>query len=100
ILENVPRVLPDNLAAHIDAKKWELPPIFRLLSDIGELECADMATTLNCGLGMIIVCAPAFTDKIRITLEKQGETVYAIGEIKKRAHDPVIIDDMARAWKK
>ena len=100
ILENLPRVIPDHLAATLDAKAWDLPPIFRLLKDVGKIEDADLATTLNCGLGMIIVCAKEQADKVKGVLIKQKETVFTIGQIGKRGDAPVIIENMNTAWKK
>jgi phosphoribosylformylglycinamidine cyclo-ligase len=99
ILENVPRVLPDNLAAVIDAKKWTLLPVFKLLKEIGGIENEDLARTLNCGLGMVVIVAKEYADQVKAALEKSKETVYTIGTIQKRKNAPVVIENMDAAWK-
>jgi phosphoribosylformylglycinamidine cyclo-ligase len=99
IYENVPRVIPENMTAHLDAKNWVLPPVFKMLKDLGNVEDRDLATTLNCGLGMVIVVPQKFADKVKDILQKQKETVYTIGTITKRKDAEVIIDNMATVWK-
>jgi phosphoribosylformylglycinamidine cyclo-ligase len=99
IFENVPRFIPDNLAARIDAKAWKLPEVFKFLANLGGLEATDMATTLNCGLGMVIAVAKDHADKVKDVLQKEKETVYTIGEITKRKDDAVVIENMNTAWR-
>ena len=100
IFENVPRVIPENLSAHLDAKGWTLPPVFKLMKDLGKIEDRDLATTLNCGLGMIIVVPEEFAGEVKSVLEKQRETVYTIGRMVKRTDAEVSIDNMNTEWKK
>ncbi len=99
IYENVPRVIPEGLAAHLDAKNWTLPPVFKMLKQLGKIEDRDMATTLNCGLGMIIAVPEEFAGAVSDALKKQKETVYTIGRITKRKDADVVIDNTASAWK-
>ena len=82
--ENVPRVIPDGLCAEIDTASWVLPPVFRWLLEAGNLKPHDMATTLNAGIGMVVVCAPEKVKELQASFEKSGETVYTIGKITKR----------------
>lgn len=99
LYENIPRILPEDLTAHVDASTWELPIIFRWLVEIGNLDLNDMATTLNCGLGMVVVCAPEHADKIKSILEEQNESVFTIGSIKKRnvSNEPLVIENI-ESW--
>ena len=53
LLENIPRVLPEGCHAFIDAGAWELPPIFAMLQQGGEVAAGEMARTFNCGIGMV-----------------------------------------------
>ncbi len=101
LTENIPRILPDGLVAHIDVSKWELPPIFKWLKEHGNLENADMAQTLNCGIGMIVVCDPNHEKTITQILSNNGETVYSIGEIKKHNNSDItiIMDNLSASWK-
>lgn len=82
--ENIPRVLPENAAVRLDARNWPKPPVFAWLAQAGNLEAADMARTLNCGIGMVIIVAAAEAAKIRESLESDGESVHDIGRVTTR----------------
>ena len=87
ISENLPRVLPQNCTAHIDAKSWEMPKLFQWLQKEGNIAAAEMYRTFNCGIGMIVVAAPEAADALAAFLRDQGETVYRLGEIRERQGD-------------
>src|SRR5690606_23116585 len=55
ITDNLPRVLPKGLAAEIDTAAWDVPRIFTLLKELGQMPDDDWRRTLNCGIGMICV---------------------------------------------
>lgn len=57
--DNVPRMLPDGLAAHIKAASWQCPELFRRVQQAGELSLAEMRRTFNLGMGMVLAVAPA-----------------------------------------
>jgi phosphoribosylformylglycinamidine cyclo-ligase len=81
LLENIPRVLPRNVHARIDAGAWQVPQLFRLLQAGGNIEPAEMMRTFNCGIGMIAVVAAGEADQVSSRLEQSGETVVRIGRI-------------------
>ncbi|PIE10432.1 MAG: phosphoribosylformylglycinamidine cyclo-ligase [Rhodobacterales bacterium] len=58
ITENLPRVLPEGLGASVNLDAWDLPPVFGWLREAGGISDAEMLKTFNCGMGMIVVCAP------------------------------------------
>ncbi len=101
LTENIPRVLPDDLCAHLDATKWPLPGCFKWLMEIGKLDAADMARTLNCGIGMVVICDPAKVDEIAALLQGEGENVHRIGTVAKTGADGkrVPIDNLDTAWR-
>jgi phosphoribosylformylglycinamidine cyclo-ligase len=78
---NVPRCLPDGVRARLDARQWSAPPVFRWLRDMGQVPTDDMLRTFNCGLGMIVVVAPADAARVARVLEDGGERVHEIGLI-------------------
>jgi phosphoribosylformylglycinamidine cyclo-ligase len=84
LIDNIPRVLPDHLAAELDATRWELPPVFRWLAEAAKIERSEMARTFNCGIGMIAIVAPREAAAARAAMEKAGERVIEIGRIVKR----------------
>lgn len=102
LYENVPRILPQGLTAYIDAKAWALPPVFRWLAEAGQVESRDMARTLNCGIGMVVVCAPERADAVATHLKTEGETVFTLGHIKPTGADneSVVMADIDTAWAK
>ena len=81
LTENLPRVLPVGLNANIDLASWTFPDIFLWLQEQGNVSQADMLTTFNCGIGMI-VCVAAEDEKATLeVLQALGETVFVIGEL-------------------
>jgi len=74
-VENVPRVLPEGLAAEIDVAVWELPPVFRWLMTEGNVAPREMARTFNCGIGMVLVVAAEHVDEVvRLLVESKSES--------------------------
>ncbi|MCW2388245.1 phosphoribosylformylglycinamidine cyclo-ligase [Sphingobium sp. B11D3B] len=82
LLENIPRILPAGLHAHIDADLWAQPRLMAFLQAQGNIEPGEMARTFNCGIGMAVVVAPADVDAVSAALREAGETVHRIGEIR------------------
>ena len=81
LVENIPRVLPEHCHAQIDATHWPLPPLFGWLQAAGALGPTDLARTFNCGIGMVVVAAPAAADALLSDLAEAGEHAFVIGRI-------------------
>jgi phosphoribosylformylglycinamidine cyclo-ligase len=81
ITDNVPRMLPDQLAAEIDISTWPVPPIFRLLRDIGNMPEEDWRRTLNLGIGMIFAIGQKDAVAAERLLKKIGESHYPVGRV-------------------
>ncbi len=84
LLENVPRVLPENTVAQLDGKAWHTPVLFDWLREMGNVAPQEMYRTFNCGIGMVVVVAAADADKAVSQLQAAGETVAKIGVIRAR----------------
>ncbi|MAF83483.1 MAG: phosphoribosylformylglycinamidine cyclo-ligase [Gammaproteobacteria bacterium] len=82
LLENVARILPENLDARIDSGNWARPTIFSWLQEQGQIEEAELLRTFNCGVGMVIAVRPDDLATACKALEASGETVLQIGSIK------------------
>jgi len=80
-LENIPRILPSGAGCYIDARAWELPPVFRWLMKEGRMQPLEMARTFNNGIGMILIVARDKVDEAILTLQASGEQVYRVGEV-------------------
>jgi phosphoribosylformylglycinamidine cyclo-ligase len=93
ITENIPRVLPTNLTAEIDAKSWELPPLFKWLQSQGNIADHEMYKTFNCGIGMAVIVGKEYADAAVTLLKEAGETVYIIGHIRaqKAGEAPTVV---------
>ena len=79
--ENIPRVLPPGLAAHIDLAALQAPRVFGWLARAGKLEDEEMLRTFNCGLGLVLVVAKSEADKVMAALVAAGEAPVRIGEV-------------------
>ena len=92
ITGNLPRCLPDTVAARLDQKAWSRAPIFDWLKQAGDVTEAEMLRTFNCGIGLCVVVSAADADAAIDHLSTHGETVWKIGEIVARAEgaEPVL----------
>jgi phosphoribosylformylglycinamidine cyclo-ligase len=79
--ENLPRVLPDGLAAHIDLASWTSPAVFGWLKRAGNLGDEEMLRTFNCGVGLILVVAAGEVETVLSALQAAGEQPVVVGEI-------------------
>ena len=100
LVDNLPRVLPEGLAAEIDLAAWEIPPVFRWLAEAGGVPAGEMARTFNCGVGMVAVCASERVEAARAALEEHGETVTVIGTVGPRApgSEAINLKHLEQAW--
>lgn len=83
LLENVPRVLPNGCKAIIRKNSWEVPPIFRLLSDAGNMDETELFRTFNCGIGMVLAVPDSESEEVLIRLSGLNEQAFVIGEVAK-----------------
>lgn len=81
ILENLPRVLPDNITAAIEYKSIKTPPIFSLIQKLGNVDNEEMFRVFNMGVGFIIVINKNEVDAVINDLKTQNIDSYKIGEI-------------------
>ena len=91
LLENIPRVLPKNLAAKLDSNSWETPEIFNWIQDQGKIDTNEMYRVLNCGVGMIVIVPKESLDDSINLLNSNGEDSWLIGEIVSSDGNQVLI---------
>jgi phosphoribosylformylglycinamidine cyclo-ligase/phosphoribosylamine--glycine ligase/phosphoribosylformylglycinamidine cyclo-ligase len=77
-LENIPRILPENLSAAIRCGSWPVPPLFALIQQRGGVAAGEMYRVFNMGLGMIAVVAPENADAFRTAIPEES---FIIGEL-------------------
>jgi phosphoribosylformylglycinamidine cyclo-ligase len=81
LLENIPRILPDGVHAHVDADLWPQPRLMAFLQAQGNIEPEEMARTFNCGVGMVLAVSEAKLAGVSAQLAAAGETVFPVGRI-------------------
>jgi phosphoribosylformylglycinamidine cyclo-ligase len=79
--DNIPRVLPKGLGAHIDLASVPVSPVFQWLAQAGRIAEPEMLRTFNCGIGMIAVVEPRKADAVAKILKREGERVVRLGEL-------------------
>jgi phosphoribosylformylglycinamidine cyclo-ligase len=83
LIENVPRVLPESLAARIDRASWEVPPLFGLIQSEGNVPEPEMWRTFNMGLGIVLAVDASDVDSLRSSL---GDALV-VGEVVRQQGD-------------
>jgi phosphoribosylformylglycinamidine cyclo-ligase len=85
LLENTHRMFPEGVAARLTRAHWPRPAIFDWLQKAGNVADTEMHRVFNCGIGMIVVVAPADADRAIALLTASGESVYRAGTVVSRA---------------
>ncbi len=99
--DNVSRILPDGVAAEIDAAAWNLPAVFRWLMREGGIAPGDMVSTFNCGIDMVaVVAAGDAAEAVRMFTES-GSPAVEIGRVVARTPQlpKVTITGLDEAWR-
>jgi phosphoribosylformylglycinamidine cyclo-ligase len=81
LLENIPRVLPEGMAAHLTKGSWPQTELFAWLQKTAGIDDIEMNRTFNNGIGMVVVVDPSNAQATAATLRASGETVFTIGAI-------------------
>ena len=93
LLENIPRVLPEGLAAHLKAGSWPRTELFAWLQKTAAIDDHEMNRTFNNGIGMVVVVAPGEAAAVTQTLQAGGESVHEIGRIGTRGAGAAVTVD-------
>ena len=94
--ENIPRVLPDDLAAHLDLAAIIPPAVFGWLQKLGGVADTEMLRTFNCGIGMIVVAEADKADALMALFSDAGEKPVCLGSLAAREQNAVIYDSMIK----
>jgi len=81
LLENIPRVIPGGIAAHLDMATWKVPPVFRWLVQNGNVEVREALRTWNCGLGMVLIVAQENASTVMKELKEANEECWIVGKM-------------------
>ena len=87
LVDNVPRVLPENTQAVLHRDSWQMPELFRWLQMKGGVADAEMVRVFNCGIGMVVIVSPDQADSAIKSLAAQGLKAWTVGEVVERPKD-------------
>ena len=79
-IENIPRILPDGVAAEIDTKSYDVPPVFKVMQEKAGITDAQIYNTFNMGIGMVVCVAPENVEAAMASLTATGEEVVLLGK--------------------
>jgi len=82
LVDNVPRVLPENTQAVLHRDSWQMPALFRWLQMKGGVADAEMVRVFNCGIGMVVIVSPEQADAAIQSLAKQSLRAWVVGEVR------------------
>ncbi len=91
LLENIPRVLPEGMAAHLRKGSWPRTELFAWLQATAGIDDHEMNRTFNNGIGMVVVVAAASAAAVAALLSAAGETVCTIGTIAPRGSGDAVV---------
>lgn len=80
-IENIPRMLPEGLGAKLNEKSWPIPPVFKLISELGKIDYQEMYNVFNMGIGMVIAASKEDAPSVIEHFNQSGEKAYQIGEV-------------------
>lgn len=79
--ENLPRALPEGLRAVVDANSWQVPPVFKVLQEVGGITTDEMYNTFNMGVGMVVYLDAQDVERAQEILRNHQVESFVIGEI-------------------
>jgi phosphoribosylformylglycinamidine cyclo-ligase len=82
-IENIPRTIPAGLKAVIEHGSWDIPPVFKLMQKLGNIEEKEMFNTFNMGIGLVLAVGSEAVQEILETLKNLGEKADIIGSVAK-----------------
>lgn len=89
-VENIPRMLPENLACEIELGSWPVLPIFDALAKYGEIPAMEMYEIFNMGIGMVLAVSPEKLSELQSDLTKRREEYYLIGKVTEKQESAIV----------
>lgn len=89
LADNLSRMIPSKLTALIDPASWQVPAIFKVLQEAGQVSTDEMRQVFNLGIGMVLVVSPSHLDRVKTGLKQQNMAYQIIGKVVKRREQSV-----------
>ncbi len=80
LVENIPRILPENCSVNLDPETWPIPPIINLIQNIGDLDKNEMIRTFNMGIGLVLIINKEAVTKVKEIIG-QSSQIFKIGKV-------------------
>jgi len=91
VLENIPRILPEDVAVNLDCRLWPVLPVFKWLRTLAPMTHEEYLRTFNAGIGMVVIVDPKWEKAVISSLQAAGEQVYSIGHVIPRKAEAVVV---------
>lgn len=96
VLDNIPRILPEQFAVELDAACWKANEIFEWMHQKGRISDFEMLRTFNCGLGMILIVRRQYAEQVLDEIRATEPTANIVGIIKKKVDQAVTVKNLNR----
>ncbi len=83
LLENIPRILPEGCAVTLEKSRWDVPKIFRIIQEVGEINDQEMFRVFNMGIGIVLIVSKFDVKRVLNDLQQAKEPGTVIGEVTK-----------------
>lgn len=93
-VENIPRMLPENLSAEIQLGSWPVLPIFTTLENYGQIPIMEMYEIFNMGIGMVLAVSPEKVSAVQTILNELDESCHVIGKVTKKVKQAVVFKEV------
>lgn len=81
LLDNIPRILPDGCAVTLEKSRWNVPKIFEIIQDVGDINNQEMFHVFNMGIGMVLIVSKSDAETVLNDLQHAKEPGTVIGEV-------------------
>ncbi|MGX7024333.1 phosphoribosylformylglycinamidine cyclo-ligase [Vagococcus hydrophili] len=95
-VENLPRMLPENLAVEINKGTWEIPAIFSVMKEQGDLKEAEMYEIFNMGIGMVLAVSPEKVSEVKTKLAERNEVYFEIGQVVEKEQEAILFNEVEK----
>ena len=87
-IENIPRILPENLSAVIRLNSWQIPPLWKLIQQTGNIATEEMYRVFNMGIGMVVIVDKSIAANLQSSI---SESTFIIGELVEGNHKTILV---------
>ncbi|MBN1399783.1 MAG: phosphoribosylformylglycinamidine cyclo-ligase [Anaerolineae bacterium] len=87
-VDNIPRILPPNCTAVVERSAWQVPPLFQLIEEVGQVDHDEMYRVFNMGVGLVVIVAP---DEVDAAVSTAAEGAVVIGQIVPREQQEGVV---------